>query len=326
MARRIIENVRMGPTWTSYIAAAHGILKAAGMYDGEIHHLMGESGIGFHFIVHREACPSSVTVYDWTAEHLLAMDRLGVHTDVYSHPGNGALNTASLLRRDAVDRIRSSVDGGRAVLVWAPTPILEFGIIRGYDDADGVFFVVDCTNGDAEPLLYDNLGKSQVPILFYQVFREKARVEQAKIQRDSLAFGLSEWKKEWHVRPDYASGRKGYEHLVGLMKRRTWNEFGLAYLFAVYASAKRSIATYLDSVAGSSPAWKPLGEAASAYAEAAANFGSMSALHPFAGQNGTGGKKVDEKVVPDLIRLAEASLAAEEKAFTIVEKALAKSA
>ena len=84
MAVKKIENVKMGYTWTSYIASVEGALRSAGLWDAETWRLMGQTGMGFHFIVHKQVCPSAVTVYDWAQDHLNAMDRIGIHSQVYS--------------------------------------------------------------------------------------------------------------------------------------------------------------------------------------------------------------------------------------------------
>jgi pyruvate,orthophosphate dikinase len=84
MAQKKIENVQIGMTWTSYIGSVDGSLRTAGLWDGEVWKLMGMTGIGFHFIMHTQLCPSSVTVYDWVDDHLMAMDRIGIVSEVYS--------------------------------------------------------------------------------------------------------------------------------------------------------------------------------------------------------------------------------------------------
>jgi hypothetical protein len=150
---------------------------------------MGMTGIGFHFIVDKTACASSATVYEWVSEHFSAMDRIGIHSDFYSITDDPGLNTMGMMREDAVKRIKESIDNGIAVVIWAPTYVLEYGIILGYDDDDGVFFVESCMPQNPDPILYSNLGKSDVPMLSYQIFKGKVNVDREKIFRDSLQFG-----------------------------------------------------------------------------------------------------------------------------------------
>ena len=320
MTAKKLENVKMGQTWTSYVAAAEGALRCAGLWEGETWKLMGMTGIGFHFIIHKQVCASGATVYDWISEHLGAMDRIGVYSQVYSFM-DIRMNTFGKIREDAIAAIKDSVQKGRPVLIWAPTGILEFGLIIGYDDEDDVFFVMDCTGRECDPMLYSNLGLSDVPMLFYQIFRDKVAVNPEKTYVDSLRFGLSEWEKEYHISPDYASGRKAYEFLIAAMKSGDIDDFGLAYSLAVYADSTRCIAKYLRFVGERSEKLKVVGDAAPLFEQAAEKLGQLTALFPFSGCNGTG-CTIDRSRLPQGVILAEECLALKVQAFDIIRSAL----
>jgi hypothetical protein len=321
MSKKVLENVKMGPTWTSYAAAAFGIVKSLGWYEGDMARFLGDCGMGFHFIVANDGCPSSVTVYDWYEEHILAMDRIGIRTEIVNRDSGAGQNTYAAAQKDAVEKVKASLDAGMPVLAWAPTPILEFGIINGYDDADGVFFVEECTGRKVDPLLYANLGKSEVPMLFCQFFREKLALDPIKAVKEALRFALREWNKEQHVGPGYASGRKGYANLLAALKSPKRNDFGLAYVFAVYADSKGYMTRYLEYAKLLSPSFVPLAQAVEPYRKAAECWEKMAKIHPFKGQNGMGGGKLEEKDITELALLAQEALVAEEKAFEAIAKA-----
>lgn len=100
--------------------------------------MMGMTGIGFHFIVHEECCPSSVTVYDWTSEHQQAMARIGVFAELnMAEPGTPIYDAA---RRHTIQRVRESVDRGIGAILWG-VDTGEFGVAYGYDDDDQVLLV-----------------------------------------------------------------------------------------------------------------------------------------------------------------------------------------
>ncbi len=323
MAKKIIEGAAMGHTWTSYIAAAEGCLRAAGLWKGETWKMLGLSGMGFHFIVHKELCPSSVTVYDWNGEHVDCMDRMGYFSETYSMMNDGRHNTFADAQKQAVLKIKESIGRGIPALVWTPTPILEFGIINGYDDADGVFFVEQCTGQPADPLLYDNLGKSEVPILFYQIFIKKVPVDESQTIRQSLMFGLSEWRKESHISPDnYASGMKGYKNFIGALEKGVFNEFGLAYLAAVYTDSKSALARYLNWVAARPDAAKPLAKAAKLYSKISEAWTEMTKLAPFSGINNRRDAPLDKKNVPAILKLAQEAFAREKEAMEEISAAI----
>jgi hypothetical protein len=320
MARKVLDNIRMGMTWTSYIAAVDGILRNAGLWNDEVYKLMGMTGTAFRFIVHDRICTSSVTVYDWSEEHLTAMDRIGLHTDVYAVE-DIRINTFAEQREAAVQRIKESIDRGVGVLVWAPTRILEFGIIHGYDDADGVFLVQECTMQPADPMLYTNLGKSEVPMLFYQLFHGKVDVDREKVYRDSLQYGVKQWNKEFHVCPDYASGRKGYINMITALEKMDFIDFGLAYLLVVYADSKKCIAQYLNDVHQNTKQLKGLDKAAELYGAVADRYEKMCELFPFSGSNGVG-CNADRNNVPAVLELFKECSLLEEEAMTLIAKSV----
>lgn len=317
MAKRKLENVTLGMTWTTYAGAAYGVLRGAGMYQGELWQFMGSTGIAFHFIVHKGCCPSSVTVYDWTREHLEMLDRIGVASEVLGIDNHLALNTAEPLRQAAVDRIRRSIDDGFGVIAWTPTPMLEFGIINGYDDEDGVFFVEACGgDGPADPLKYGNLGRSEVPMLSFQFPLARIDVPEEKTIRSSLAFGVSEWNKPFHIAPDYASGRKGFENLIAALREGEINPFGLGYILAVYHDARQQLAQYLAWVNTRPGFAGRLDVAAENFAKTAGLFGEMARIAPF---DPTGGSFRPE-TRPQLAALAGEAREQEEAAYAEIAR------
>lgn len=319
MAKKVLENVTGGYTWTSYISGVYGVLNAAGMWKDEVCKLMGMTGMAFHFIVHENCCPSSVTVYDWVSEHTAMMDRIGVYSDVYQSCNDNRNSTYELRQKDAVKRIKESIDRGIGVVVWAPTRILEFGFVKGYDDEDGVFIVGDCTGQVVDPLLYGNLGKSDVPMHSYQIFNEKVEIDPRRAYKESLQFAVSEWEKEFHVNKYYGSGRKGYQLLLASLEKGDFDTFGLPYILAVYADSKKNTAQYLAFLAGSQPEFKGLKKAADLYERIAGKYEELTRLFPFSGSNGIGGT-ADRSRAPEGLKLARECFELEEQAMTVIKK------
>jgi hypothetical protein len=320
MAKKVLDNITGGNTWTSYISGVYGVLTAAGMWRDEVYKLMGMTGMAFHFIVHENCCPSSVTVYDWVSEHTVMLDRIGVYSDVYQSYNNRS-NTYELRHRDAVKRIKESIDRGVGVVVWAPTSILEFGFVKGYDDEDGVFIVGDCTGQEVDPLLYGNLGKSDVPMLFYQIFREKVETDPQSIYKESLKFAVSEWEKEFHVNSNYASGRKGYKLLLASLEKGDFDVFGLPYILAVYLDSKKNAAQYLAFLDETQPDFKGLGKAAELSNQISEKYEKLTRLFPFSGSNGIDGT-ADRSKAPEGLKLVRECFELEEQAMNIIKSSL----
>jgi predicted DNA-binding transcriptional regulator YafY len=311
---------KMGMTWNSYIASVDGALRKVEWWQDEIYKLMGMTGMAFHFIVHETACPSSVTVYDWGMEHFTMLDRIGVHSEIVLVFRDPRLNTFHMIQEDALAKIKASIARGVPAITWAPTGLLEFGLIDGYDDGDEVLFVQDCLNSDPDPLSYGNLGISEVPYLFVQILKGRVEIDPEKIYRDSLEYGLREWNKEQHSTPGYACGRKAYANLISTLERGDYDPFGLAYNLNVYADSKACIAKYLEYVAARSGELKGLEGTIDLYRQVAANYQEITRLVPF---TGPGGQAFDPGKAPAVLALVRQCCDLEERAMAEIEKALA---
>lgn len=313
MAKKL--DAKVGMCWTSFIGSVDGVLRHGGLWEDDMYKLMGMTGMAFHFIIHKTACPSSVTVYDWAAEHMQMLDRIGIHSQVVQVFRDPKLNTFEMVQADAIEAVKASLDRDMAVVTWAPTGLLEFGIITGYDDEDQVFFVQDCANPDADPLRYTNLGVSEVPYLYVHIFKGKVDVDTEKIYRESLEFGLAEWNRE-EAAPDYARGRKGYEYLLDTLERGDFNPFGLVYCLNVYSDSKCCIARYLDFVSKQSQ--KGLAPAVDLFQQVADNFLEITKLLPF----GMDLKELGPEKVRAVQALVKESFALEDKAMAVVKATL----
>jgi hypothetical protein len=292
-----ISGLTMGRTWMTYAGSAWGVLSRAGWWDGDVFDLAGASGLAFQFIIHEAACPSSVTVYDWGGAHFQAMDRVGVYTDGLAVVNQPGLNTQAELRDHAVTLLKEAVDEGRGAVVWAPTPLLEFGIVTGYDDAERVFSVLDCTGQEPDPLLYDNLGRAEVPMLYIQRFRARRVTDREKSVRDALAWGIGFWKSAHHDRR-YGCGAAAYDNFIRTLKAGDFNPFGAGYCLHVYADAKRALAAFFKK-AEAEGAVAGLGDAAVRFETVALLFSEMTAAVPFRGPKAT---TVDPDTIPQLIK------------------------
>ena len=323
MAKKLIENIQLGPTWTSYIGSMYGVLTASGLWKEDIWKLSGMSGMAFHFIIHQKTCPSSVTVYDWIEEHYQMMDRIGVDSDVVSYWMDPKLNLYRKTQERAIERIKESLDRDMAVTIWAPTPILEFGIIKGYDDSEKVFFVEDCTGQGTEHLLYHNLGLSEVACLFYQIVYSRIPIDEDRIIRSSLAYGVKEWKREQSLNPDYAKGKKAYDTLMNALESKEYDYFGLSYILAVYEDSKACLSKYMKWIVEETKYITGLEETSSLFNRISILFGKMTKLAPFVPPRPSSGeikKKLSDEETKELLSLIKESKELESHAMKLIEK------
>src|SRR5688572_23656249 len=104
MSRHLIENVKLGSTWMSWVGSAEAVLHAAGLYDGDTTELMGQTGFAFHFHINPGGCPSSVTDFPWTDLPVYALDLLGIDSEAVQVAPPGMRREAAMRAR-AVARI-----------------------------------------------------------------------------------------------------------------------------------------------------------------------------------------------------------------------------
>jgi hypothetical protein len=321
MLKTNLSELKITSSWCSYAGSMHGILSSAGLWTEEFWKFYGLSGMAWHFIVHESCCPSSVTVYHWTNEHYCAMDRLGIFTSSDEMFFSPSLNTFKLMQKECEKKIKKSIDQNRGVLVWAPSPCLEFGVIKGYDDTQGIFLTEAVNDPHPDPLLYENLGLGEVPILYCHYVLDQLSFHLEKAIASSLRFGLSEWKKESHIHPQYASGKKAYDLLIQAMDLPKISGFGLAYLLAVYHESRQTLHRFLEWVNVSTKEFPGIEEAVLLYQQVAEYFDQMHQIWPFiADQQEREAPKHDQR--QEIKSLLQKAKEREQGAMKAIEKAL----
>lgn len=315
--KKIINDIEMGKTWTSYISALHGVLKSAGLTNKDLWKLMGDTGMGFHFILHEELCPSSVTVYNWVEEHQEMLDRIGIESSITCVMDFADHEDREAVKVKAIDDIKKSIDEGFSVINWAPTPILEFGIIHGYDTDDKVFFTKDVTGQETDPLLFDNIGISDVPILYYQTFGEKNDMDEYSIIKNSLSFGINQWKKEVHNNTEnYFSGKRAYKVLIEALENNKFDPSGLSYNMAVYNDSKSCLAKYIKYINENTKFKGKLNKAAENYRKVSEIFNDIYNEIPFP----YNGKELSDKTKQMILLKLKQSLELENTSMIEIEK------
>ncbi len=281
MSGIILKNVSISPSWLSYVGCMDGLLRSAGLWKDELWKLSGLSGMAFLFVVHEACCPSSVTMYDWKNEHFMALDRLGIYTEADELWYKPDLHTFSNMQKQASCRIQQSIEQGKAVLTWSPTACLEFGLIKGFNDEERVYFVEAVNEEHPDPLSYENLGKGEVPVLYVQYIQEKVPMPIEKMVSSSLKYALTLWNKEAHLHPHYHCGRKAYEALLHALDHPKLSTFGLSYLLAVYQESKQTIFQILNWISMTLNEFKEMEEASLLYQQVAKHFKNMHEVFPF---------------------------------------------
>jgi hypothetical protein len=319
---------RQQMSWTTFVGAAEGVLKAAGLIDEgiETSKLMGLSGRAFHLTMDDTCWAGCPTMYDWPREHAAAFERLGVLAELFLAMHDSPTYDAA--RRPAVTHIKASLDRGVGVVLWG-VDVPEFGVVYGYDDADGVFLVDGVgrlNGGSSTPILYQNVGSScEVPELHYVVPIERVAWDEAAAHRAALADYVDRTEIRPQLMPKYPSGLRAYDNWLKALEAGSFEPFGLRYNTAVLADAKKHAAAYLQQLAADGLGLPHLSAAAEAARENAAVFGRMlDALWP-AGANP--GQYLAQPVGPSeakaLVPLVREARAVEARQLDLTKRALA---
>ena len=248
MSSKVLEGVKRVGLWNSFMGSVKAVLEYTNMKNIEDYMLMGSTGMAFRFVMKSNCDASGPTVYDWASEHFTMLDRIGIFSDITLLFREQGLNTFKLAQVSAMEKIKKAIDTDIPVIIWAPSSVMEFGIISGYDDEQRVFFVRDVGEDEPDPLLYDNLGISMIPYLYVHVLESCIDVAQEKMFRSSLVYGIKEWNKKFHVSSSYTCGNAAYQSTIDALSSERFNDFGFCYCMAVYAQSKELLAEYIKEL------------------------------------------------------------------------------
>lgn len=252
-SKRELAEIKMVKSNSSYLGALYGVLVAAGMCDLSFDLFAAQTGRAFHFSLHGLCHPSSISVYNWTSDHRRAVDLIGVFTQVITFEPHFITYPAACKR--VVSSIKQGLNRGFGAVLWGVDGG-EFGIIKGYDDADGVFLTDGVgqwqTAGTSTPILYDNIGRTfNVPILHCQIPIEQVEYNHETCQRVTLGQYVQSMETPTLFDADYYYGLSAYQVWDTALRSRNFNQVGLRYVTGYYAEAKRQMATYIRHVASS---------------------------------------------------------------------------
>jgi len=319
-------NARMSAGWSTYHASMYGVLTAAGMTDLSMADFAGMTGLAFHLYMNNHCDPSGVTVYNWPVRHQNAMDRIGVLTEMYHYePGT---NTYEAARQRAVDNLKAAIDSGVGAVAWA-IDTGEFGVIYGYDDDDGIFYVdgVDKFNRDlgSDPMLYENIAKKfpPAPFLHYQIPVAKVPIDLERVYRDSLTMYVDEMERAFHMSPDFHSGLHAYDVWMQSLSDNTYNPFGLRYCTTVYAESKCFAAEYAHALADKWNGWSGIRMLADYFDQIAHSYKSMMNVLEQDWNGGQHlGKPVNEKQAQGMIPHILKAKQLEEQSVQLIKREL----
>lgn len=286
MGSKVLAGVSIASNWTSIAGALEGAYAFFGAtYDRST--IMGVSGHAFRLAIRTSeegiASGESPVCFDY-ARAIPLYTNLGYKADhISARPGERDYRKR---RDEAIKRIRRSVDHGAPAVAY-DLQLPEFGLVKGYDDRAGLFFVsttVSSQYGEALPLSQwpppDRLQWIEVILL-----GSRQRPDRRKADAMALRFAIDHAESgEPHGPPDTAQGFAAYERwLEGFAQAGRLSRQGNARCIQVAQAARFDAARFLRDIArdyapGVGAAMK---QAASAYDGEALAFSRLATLFPF---------------------------------------------
>jgi len=301
----ILNHLVMKRESKSFTDSLHAILTAAGLFQGPKYMLSGYTGMAFKFSVHRKLLPMSVSAYgQWGTEHQPAVDNLGLFT--VSDGGRTRHPTFGYYQRDAVKWIKESLNQGRGVIYWIP----EFGVIHGYDDGDGVFFVQDGIAEESRILLYDNFGLNFTPFWYCQIIGDKVELNPQETILESFRLAVDDWNTPHKTLPDrqIASGKLAYTFLIQALQKGEYDERGAVYILESYIYSRQEIRDYLHAVQGS---WQEAEQAFRLFDQLVGEFGNRERFIELA----QGSRRILRNSIGELVAALQTAETLEDRAM-----------
>jgi hypothetical protein len=286
MARKLLGAAETISNWTSLGGASAGALRFLGVGVDEPQ-LMGTSGLAFRLAV--GAGPAGIG----GGQSELAIDRrralalfagLGVSWEWLSVAPDE--REYARRREQLVGRIRRSIDRGRPAVAYG-LHLPEYGLIKGYDDREQIFFVSTTVSPQYGPALpWAQWPAPGLPgRLDVLLPGERRRVDLIAAERAALRFAVEYARQgEPALGPEPAQGLAAYDRwLEGYAAPERLDRFGNARAVQALLSARRDAAAYLRFVATHAPAGAvaALTEAAASYAAEALALSRLASLFPY---------------------------------------------
>ncbi|MFD0710801.1 hypothetical protein [Paenibacillus sp. GCM10027626] len=245
MSAVYLDHVHLKRESKSFVDSLYAILTAADLFNGTKYMLSGLTGMAFKFTVHERLLPLSVSAYgNWVDEHAPALDNIGLHAE--QDAGRTRHPTFQYYQQQAIEWIKQTLNQGIGVIYWIP----EFGVIRGYDDQDEVFYVQDGLSLEDHIVLYDNLGLNMTEFWYVGVIDARIEVSLEKMVLESVRLALEDWNTPHKTLPnkDIASGRLAYTFLIQALRSGSFDEQGARYIMSSYLYSRQEIKQYLHDV------------------------------------------------------------------------------
>lgn len=213
--------------------------------------IIASSGFAFRMWVSADLCPSATSIWQfdmqkpWVENGGLSCDYVGRYW------GQDIIEEQK--RLEAIANIKKSIDKGIPAVSW-DIGVPEWGLIIGYDDETKMFSTLAINESDspdtkASEMPYEQLGKSEIPILSVLTVSGKTDKTQESILSDTKKLAVYHLTgNEWC---ENAKGLEAYSELIRHFEgdfnpEASWN---MEYFLGTYGALKYYAWKYFDKMA-----------------------------------------------------------------------------
>lgn len=200
------------------------------------------SGFAHRMWVAADLCPSAMSIWDFS-QQTAWFENAGISCDYVSRMWEeSALEPERRLA--AEQQIKDGIDRGIGSAAW-DVGGGEWGIIRGYDDAESLYEVLK-PDGSIETLPYGKLGNLGIPILSVLTPLKISSKPADILVRDTVRLAASHLRgEEWSS--GNASGLAAYSALITCVESGAFDTaWNLDYYLGTYAALKSHAAVFYE--------------------------------------------------------------------------------
>lgn len=326
--RRILENVPLRASADPLFEAARVALNILGE-PYEPSYILGVSGAVFRTWIHEKLCPSS---WDSCAGNTYHLENPEMALKTFGYKFHRISRDASDIEgiQETLQKVKETIDAGRPVICFNPIGNMGWGVIVGYDEEQGMYYMRTPDDERVEPSSspIDEFSRRWLSVYFIGEKTKPldAREAEMKSLRRAIQHAKGQAIGDYNRKEEYKPGFLGYETWIRFlesdeMERNPPSHWGNYYSLYVLRHARPLAAEYLKTLGKKydPETAKHLKEAAECYSEESALFAELSQFFPKGRERETLKNPENRSKAADLLKQA---LKLEKAAIAELEKAL----
>ncbi|MDP5272863.1 hypothetical protein [Chengkuizengella axinellae] len=224
---------------SQYVDALYESLTKSNLFSGSKSLLAGMTTNSFRFQVDQRISSEGIFVYNWSSEHWLSCDFLGIYNRVGCWYADQPLFPH--YRDYMCQLILDSLEKGYYPVIWNG----EFVSVVAYDKLSQTFI---CKwHEDKIYIKKNDFGLKGYPYWFVQFFGKRLEMVSSDIYKESLVQATYKWESHESILPynEYGCGKRAYDFLANAFINKDYDFEGAAEVLFWLSRIKKEILQYL---------------------------------------------------------------------------------